>query len=385
MGLPARPHANLFHHRDTFDVLNRDLSVDQKIESLREILKGRFPFIQRISVALYDPKTDILRTYLAVGDGDNRLQRYAAKLSDAASLAEIVQRGSPRVVNDLGVFDREGREHTRKIREAGYGASYTLPMYLSDVFFGFVFFNSRAREVFTEEVLHYLDVFGHLISLVVINEVASIRTLQASVKTAASLVHQRDVDTGSHLDRMANFARLIAREVATLHALTDEKIEHIFLFAPLHDIGKIAIADTILKKPGKLSLDEFEDMKAHTAKGLAIIDVMLSNFGLEGLQHVDMLRNIALYHHEAMNGSGYPAGLRGADIPIEARIVAVADIFDALTSTRPYKEAWTIEEAFATLRKMAGTQVDRDCVEALISCREEVEQIQRRFREDPYG
>lgn len=385
MGLPARPHANVFHHRDTLDVLNRDLSVDQKINSLREILEARFPFIQRIAVALYDPKTDILRTYLAVGDADNPLQRYAAKLSDAASLAEIVQRGSPRVVNDLGVFDRKRREHTRKIREAGYGASYTLPMYLSGVFFGFVFFNSRASEVFTEEVLHYLDVFGHLISLVVINEVASIRTLQASVKTAASFVHHRDIDTGSHLDRMANFARLIAREMAPLHALTDETIEHIFLFAPLHDIGKIAIADTIMKKPGKLSEDEFEAMKAHTAKGREIIDVILSNFGLEGLQHVDMLRNIALYHHEAMNGSGYPTGLRGADIPIEARIVAVADIFDALTSTRPYKNAWTIDEAFATLRKMAGTQVDRDCVEALISCREEVEQIQRRFREDPYG
>ncbi len=100
---------------------------------------------------------------------------------------------------------------------------------------------------------------------------------------------------------------------------------------------------------------------------------------------VDMLRNIALYHHEAINGRGYPRGLKGDEIPIEARIVSVADMFGALTSKRPYRKAWTNDEAFATLRKMAGTQVDQDCVEALITCRGEIEQIQTKPEEDPCG
>ena len=213
----------------------------------------------------------------------------------------------------------------------------------------------------------------------------AIRTLQASVRTAADIVHHRDVDTGAHLDRMANFSRLIAQEIATRHRLTDELIEHIFLFAPLHDIGKIAIPDEILRKPGTLTEVERELMRSHTAKGREIIDVMLYNFGLDGLEHIDMLRNIALYHHEAMNGSGYPKDLSGNEIPIEARIIAVADIFDALTSRRSYKQAWSNDDAFATLRKMAGTQIDQDCVEALIARRAEVEQIQIRFKEDPYG
>jgi len=375
----------MFKHRDVLDELNRNLSFEQKVGLLLTQLRTRFPTIERIAVALYEQKTDWLKTYLASGAGDNPLQHYSAKLSEAPSLQAILKKGRPRVVNDLGVFDQGQHKHTQAIRAQGYGSSYTMPMYVSGVFFGFLFFNSRDKDVFTEEVLHHLDMVGHLISLVVINEVASIHTLQASLKTAVTMVYHRDVDTGSHLDRMSNFAWLIARELAPKYRFTDEQIEHIFFFAPLHDMGKIGIPDHILKKQDKLTDVEFEHMKQHTTKGYEIIDVMLRNFGLEGLHHIDMLRNIALYHHEAINGRGYPKGLKGDEIPIEARIVSVADIFDALTSQRPYKKAWSNDEAFATLRKMAGTQVDQDCVEALIKCRGEIEQIQAKLKEDPYG
>jgi HD-GYP domain-containing protein (c-di-GMP phosphodiesterase class II) len=375
----------MFRHRDVLDGLNTDLSLDEKVGALLNQVRARFPTIERIAIALYERKTDWLKTYLASGGGENPLQHYSAKLSEAASLAAILKKGRPRVVNDLGVFDQGQHKHTLAIRAQGYGSSYTMPMYVSGTFFGFLFFNSRDKGVFTEEVLHYLDMVGHLIALVVINEVASIHTLQASVKTAVTMMYHRDVDTGSHLDRMSNFAWLIARELAPKYRFTDEQIEHIFFFAPLHDMGKIGIPDHILKKQGKLTDAEFEDMKQHTTKGLEIIDVMLRNFGLEGLHHIDMLRNIALYHHEAINGRGYPKGLKGDEIPIEARIVSVADIFDALTSKRSYKKAWSNDEAFATLRKIAGTQVDQDCVEALIKCRGEIEQIQAKLKEDPFG
>lgn len=377
--------SGMFKHRDILDELNRNLSLEQKVGMLLTQIRTRFPAIERIAVALYEQKTDWLKTYLASGEGENPLQHYSARLGEAPSLQAILKKGRPRVVNDLGVFDQGQHKHTQAIRAQGYGSSYTMPMYVSGTFFGFLFFNSHSKDVFTEEVLHHLDMVGHLVSLVVINEVASIHTLQASLKTAVTMVYHRDVDTGSHLDRMSNFAWLIARELAPKYRFTDEQIEHIFFFAPLHDMGKIGIPDAILKKQGKLTDAEFEDMKQHTVKGLEIIDVMLRNYGLEGLHHVDMLRNIALYHHEAINGRGYPKGLKGEDIPIEARIVSVADIFDALTSKRSYKQAWSNDEAFATLRKMAGTQVDQDCVEALIKCRGEIEQIQEKLKEDPYG
>ena len=98
-----------------------------------------------------------------------------------------------------------------------------------------------------------------------------------------------------------------------------------------------------------------------------------------------MLRNIAEYHHESVNGQGYPSGMQGKEIPLEARIVAVADVFDALTSARPYKEAWSNEDAIAELNRLAGEKLDRDCVDALVQNLDQVVQIQQQFREDPYG
>jgi HD-GYP domain-containing protein (c-di-GMP phosphodiesterase class II) len=103
------------------------------------------------------------------------------------------------------------------------------------------------------------------------------------------------------------------------------------------------------------------------------------------MQHINILRNIAEYHHEKMNGKGYPAGLKGDQVPLEARIVAVADIFDALTSRRPYKDAWTNDEALASLQRMAGEELDSECVEVLIKHRDELERIQDQFHEDQMG
>ena len=252
----------MFQHQDTLDPLNKSASLSDKVASLQAILQRRFPFVQHSSVAIFDPKTELLKTFADSGGGHHRLRQYEARLTDAPSLQAILDKGRPRVVNDLDIFADGGHQHTQRIRAQGYGSSYTLPMYVSGTFFGFIFFNSREKEVFTDEVLHYLDLFGHLIALMVINEVSGIRTLQASIKTATSFLHQRDEDTGSHLDRMSNFARLIARDLAQHYQLTDELIEHIFLFAPLHDIGKIAIPDHVLRKPGKLDEAEFTIMKA---------------------------------------------------------------------------------------------------------------------------
>ena len=174
------------------------------------------------------------------------------------------------------------------------------------------------------------------------------------------------------------------KEVAKKYKLNDDLVEHIFLFSSLHDIGKIGISDSILLKAGKLTEAEFDTMKTHASKGGEIIDMMLKNLGFDEFPHAEILRNIALYHHEAINGSGYN-GLIGEEIPVEAKIVAVADVFDALTSVRPYKEAWSNERAFLFLQSMAGTKFDSDCVAALINMRDEVEAIQMRFKEDHIG
>jgi len=375
----------MFDHQDSLESLNHILPLGEKLHFIHGLVKQRFDFIDRISVALFDPKTESIKTYIDSSGTDQPIRNYESRLSDAPSLQEILQQRKPRVINDLSLFAQSSKTHTQRIIGQGYQASYTLPMFVNGTFFGFVFFNSYAPDVFTPERLPHLDVFGHLVSLLVINELSALRTLLAAVKTASDMTHLRDLETGTHLDRMSRYARLIARDLSAVHALNDEYIEHVFMFSPLHDIGKIGIPDHILLKPGKLSAEEFETMKQHVAKGRDMIDVMLENFGLDALQHIDILRNIAQFHHEAMNGEGYPQGLRGDLIPLEARIVAVADVFDALTSRRPYKDAWSNDEAFATLARLSGQQLDRDCVEALIRNRSDVEKIQGRFKEDRFG
>ena len=195
----------------------------------------------------------------------------------------------------------------------------------------------------------------------------------------------RDPETGSHLDRMSRYSRLIAQALAEKYELDDTYIEHIFMFSPLHDVGKIAIPDTILLKPGPLDEKERKIMNNHTSIGRAMIDGIVANFGLDCIEQIDVLKNIAEFHHEAMNGSGYPSGIKGVEIPLEARIVAVADIFDALTSIRPYKKAWSNDEAFNLLKQLAGEKLDSDCVNALINNRVEIERIQQQFQENFYG
>jgi len=375
----------LFGYQDSLDSLNHEGTLQGKLTSLHEVITATFTYIDRIAVAVYEKETDLLKTFVASCIGDNPLRHYEARLSESESLQEILTKGQPRVVNDLEIFSSNPKFHSRKIAERNYAASYTMPIYQNGQFFGFVFFNSIESNVFEESTLHQMDLFGHMISLMVMNELTAAYTLNAALKTTEEIIQHRDPDTGSHIDRMSRYARLIAQTLAEQYDLDDEYIEHVGLFSPLHDIGKVSIPDSILLKPGKLTDEEFAVMKMHALKGREMVDQLLKNFSMDGFRHASVLRNIAEYHHECMNGSGYPCGLKGDEIPLEARIVAVADIFDALTSERPYKEAWSNSKAFDALKKMAGSKLDSDCVEALLTQVKTIENIQSVYSEDSLG
>ncbi len=373
--------ADFFPHADQLDALNRSSTLSEKLKVVHAVLRERHGFIDRIAVAVYDAKTDMLKTFIDSSGADRPLVSYEAKLADAGSLRQILSAGRPRVINDLSVLQPGQQEHTRHILDQGYASSYTMPMHLNGTFFGFLFLDSYRKEAFQPAVLGDVDLFGHLITHVVIGSLMAFRAMLATVKATRDITAYRDLETAEHLDRMSHYARLIARRIAPKYGLDDEYIEHVFLFSPIHDIGKIGVPDAVLRKSGKLSPEEFEQMKLHPTMGRQIIDSMLRDFGLDAGHHVDMLRNIAEYHHETLSGGGYPKGLRGEEIPIEARIVAVADVFDALTNARPYKTAWTNDEAFTLLRELAGKTLDADCVAALAEQRGEVERLQARFRD----
>ncbi|MEW5768859.1 MAG: HD domain-containing phosphohydrolase [Pseudomonadota bacterium] len=181
----------------------------------------------------------------------------------------------------------------------------------------------------------------------------------------------RDPETGAHIQRMSNYSRLIAEQLG----LPREEQELILRAAPMHDVGKIAIPDHILLKPGRLNDEELIVMRTHAEKGYEILRG--SKSGL-----LDAAAVIARTHHEKWNGTGYPHGLKGEDIPLHGRIVAVADVFDALTTERPYKQAWEIERATGFLREHSGLHFDPACTHAFLERLTDVLEIRASFQDE---
>ncbi|RJP74948.1 MAG: HD domain-containing protein [Candidatus Zixiibacteriota bacterium] len=199
----------------------------------------------------------------------------------------------------------------------------------------------------------------------------------------AKLAEYRDPETGHHLERMRRFSRLLAEELATQPEyapyITEEYIEGIYNSSPLHDIGKVGIPDAILLKPGRLTPEEFEIMKQHSRIGgdaLRAADQQLA-----GESFLTMGKEIAYHHHEKWDGTGYPDGLRGTAIPLSARLVAVADVYDALTSKRVYKEAINHDRARAIIIESAGKHFAEDCVRAFLKREADFLVVREMFRD----
>ena len=181
----------------------------------------------------------------------------------------------------------------------------------------------------------------------------------------------RDPETGAHIQRMAHFSRLIAAGMGLSEA--DQTL--ILQAAPMHDIGKIGIPDVILLKPGRLTAEEMAVMKGHARLGFELLN------GSESMV-LQAAARIAISHHEKFDGSGYPHGLAGMAIPLFGRIVAVADVFDALVSDRPYKRAWPVDKALDFLRQGVGAHFDPDCVAAFLAREHEASEIRARFQDE---
>jgi response regulator RpfG family c-di-GMP phosphodiesterase len=181
----------------------------------------------------------------------------------------------------------------------------------------------------------------------------------------------RDPETGSHILRMAHYSRLIATGLG----LSAEEQQLIFEAAPMHDIGKVGIPDMILLKPGRLTPEEFDVMKRHAVIGHEILRGSTS-------PKLATAAAIALTHHEKWDGTGYPHGLAGAAIPLHGRIVAAADVFDALTSERPYKKAWDMDKAAAFLRGQSGLHFDPGCVDAFFQVWDQVRHVSTSYRDE---
>jgi len=219
------------------------------------------------------------------------------------------------------------------------------------------------------------------VRLKVAERILALETRDVALFALAKLAESRDPETGAHLERVQSYARLLTQTLATRprygRLITNEYVRLIYQTSPLHDIGKVGIPDAILLKPGKLDAEEFAIMKTHTALGAATLSAALDRFPSAGF--LQLGRDIALTHHERFNGQGYPRGLAGENIPLCGRIVAVADVYDALTSKRVYKEAIPHPEARQIILSESGEHFDPEVVAAFVASEGEFLKIYARL------
>lgn len=209
-----------------------------------------------------------------------------------------------------------------------------------------------------------------------------IKMQDSTIIALSNLIENRDEDTGNHVSRTSRYVNMLTKRALEVNLYTDtinEKfLENIRKAAPLHDMGKIVVSDMILKKPGRLTEEEFKDMQRHTIEGGRIVKEILSD--IEDTEYIEMASEVALYHHEKFNGTGYPYNLKGCAIPVSARIMALADVFDALVSKRCYKEPYSLDEALQIIRDESGKHFDPFLTEAFLSLKDELSECLNKDR-----
>lgn len=213
--------------------------------------------------------------------------------------------------------------------------------------------------------------------------ILSLETRDVAIFALAKLAESRDTDTGAHLERVQYYCRALSQQMATLEkyreVIDPEFVRLMFQTSPLHDIGKVGIPDAVLLKPGRLDPHEFDLMKSHTTIAAKTLDAALSKF--PGVSFLKMARDIAETHHEKYDGTGYPHGLKGEEIPLCGRIIALADVYDALISKRVYKQAFTHDTAKEMIIESRGKHFDPDVVDCFLAREDQFLNIRKRFSE----
>lgn len=338
-------------------------SLNENLTVICDAIKQRYPDISRISVGIFDEKTETLKAFLSTKGAEEPLAHLEAPMAALEDLKGLMDGNHERRVRHL---EEESNSYTAaELLKKGFKSSYIAPIFEREEFIGVIALSSTRTNRFDYRHLRVqIDVIIKLISILVVSEIYAIKGLKGTAKTLKEVAALRDNETGEHLERMSRYSRLIALDLAEHFGFDDEYIEEIFQCAPLHDIGKIAIPDRVLLKPDRLTISEFDEMKEHTTVGRDIIIKALKNLHMDEKSFSQILINIVYGHHENWDGSGYPQGIKGEEIPPESRIIRVADVYDALTCKRPYKEAWTHQNTLDYLAENSGVLFDPECVRA---------------------
>lgn len=369
-----------------YETLNRGCTPSDILDRLYKEFREDIPF-ERVSIVLTNNEGQIYLNELRHKKASNMLQGRLVDAEDT-SLSEVFRRQEPRIINDYQDYfaQKPSSELTAMLLEEGIRSSMAYPLVVNGIGIGALIFASSTPNAYNGDLLAKARILANILAVAVEKTILVDDLILASITGLAKLVEAKDSETGLHLQRIQNYSKIIAEQLSTTskyqRVIDEQFIEDIYKFSPLHDIGKVGIADGILLKPAKLTEEEFAVMKRHTVIGAEVLKKSSNNLLRRGHHFFDMAIQIALGHHEKYDGTGYPYGLAGEAIPLSARIVSLADVFDALTSKRVYKQPIDIDVSFKMVADESGSHFDPDIVQAMLDRRLDIIEICELYKEN---
>lgn len=386
--------------KEFFDAVDRtiiELGADRDLSEMgfAESLEGFLPRFKRLiekevpcdrlALAFINPYGNVVAESAATDLNVLFLEPGFIEPLSETTLSTIADTGGPRIINDLEKhFETVHKSRgTELILQEGIRSSLTMPITVNRKPIGFLFVNSTRKNAYDHHHTQHALRLVNPVRQVLYYQFLFQQVIAETTKSFVALMATRDNETSLHLTRMALYSYHTAKKLFEEEEDTTARLlREILWFAPLHDIGKIGIPDSILHKPGPLTEDEFETMKTHVVTGervLTSIDASLKE--VVNLEVLKTAIDLTSSHHERWDGTGYPRGLNGEEIPLVGRIVAIADVFDALTTRRPYKEAYSVEKSRAIIRESVGSHFDPRVFRAFDAALPEILAVYEKYKE----
>lgn len=357
---------------EEFAVLDQRLALVDRLALAHKQLSVHAPGVDRVAFVLYHQSHDLLCAYVShpVLAVDPKL--HEQKLSAIPSLQHLAAARCSRVIHDMATEVSSHNAHNRWLLSQGWKSSYTVPLFWGDGLLGFLFLNSFELAIFQPELLDRIKVGVELLAAVLIREISQFRELRWMVRMLFMLAGHQDSQAVAHVERVSLYSRLIAIGLGRRLGLPPNFVEDLYLFSSLSDIATLTVS-VPLSPPGNGSAHQVGTRgAAHLETGIELLNQIIVGLRLVAHPRMEMLRNLVAGNHELLRGTGYPFGLKAELLPLEARIVAVADVYDSLTETAGFDPPLTAEAIEAILREAADAgRIDGHCLDVLLAAKEQ--------------
>ncbi|MEZ8272887.1 HD-GYP domain-containing protein [Vibrio splendidus] len=357
----------MFDYSKISRVAAQDKDIIAIVDDLFRLAREHYPILSRLSVVLCNENraSNYFVSDTLCQEAEHR--HVEQELTPESALSRMAESLDTRIINDLTTIS--STKQISHLLDLGHQSSYTTPIHHQESNLGFVFINASSTGFFANQTIQCdIAYLTQVISSLFVQWFERQRHFQSSLAIALNMGHARDPETKEHLIRMGKYSEQIARTLShTKREITHQFIHRIRLYAPFHDIGKYRIPDKVQFSSARFNEEERNIMNNHTLYGEEVIDdvVALSHHSSMCSEEIQFIKNIVRHHHERFDGSGLPDALSNTAIPLEARIVTLADVFDALMSKRAYKHAWSLDEVMEYIEVQNGSMFDPECVVAL--------------------